>query len=391
MKFRFHCLGLPHTVTNSEYISCAYTQKVLKFLRMMSRRGHTCIHYGNEGSVLPDGVEHVQLFTEKERAGFFKSHDKSKQYQITWDWSQPYWQAYSERARPELASRCNKGDFICLITAPRLYQTAIDQFQGAYNGVCRGPMAVEYGIGYYGPQSMYRCYESSSHREFCHGMSNNRVENNFDAVIPNYFDLDEFDLNKLSAKPSGRLLKLTETPYYLFIGRLNRDKGYLVAIETTRDIRARLIMAGTVQDEGSFNPNGLPSHVTYYGPADVNERAWLMSHCIATLAPTHFREPFCGVSVESQLCGRPCITTDHGAFVENIESRWRCASHQEFVNAALLAKKLTTQDQALIKKTAESRWSLEAVAPLYERYFSRLYRLWGAGWYETRPLEEILI
>lgn len=363
--------------------------KVKKFITMMSRRGHTCIHYGNEGSVVPDGVEHVQLMTEVERAGFFGPHDRNNQYNLVWDWAQPYWQLYSERARPELALRCKKGDFICLITAPYLYRTAIDQFPGAYSGICYGPMAVEYGIGYYGPQSNYRCYESSSHREFCHGMKDHRVEYNSDAVIPNYFDLDEFDAYKLPSPPA-RLVELTQSPYYLFLGRVNPDKGYKIAIETTRDIDSRLIIAGTRQPN-EFNPDDLPPHVTYWGSADMTERAWLLSHAIATFAPTHFREPFCGVSVESQLCGRPCITTDHGAFMENCEPQWRCASHQEFIDAALRARTLTNFDHMRIKEKAESRWSLGAIAPLYERYFSRLYSLWGAGWYERRPLEEILI
>ena len=62
---RFHILGLPHTVTSKEFNACAYTQKVVKFGKMMTRRGHEVIHYGHEDSVL-ECTEHVSVLTNED-------------------------------------------------------------------------------------------------------------------------------------------------------------------------------------------------------------------------------------------------------------------------------------------------------------------------------------
>src|SRR5258706_256610 len=127
-------------------------------------------------------------------------------------------------------------------------------------------MAVEYGIGYYGTFSLYRCYESHSHREWCHGAKGNKGEDYHDAVIPNYFDMREFP----EPQPNEA------DPYYLFVGRVNEDKGWGTAAAPTRQLGVKLVIAG----QGS--PTTLPNHCQYVGPVTMPDRGKLMPEAIAT-------------------------------------------------------------------------------------------------------------
>ena len=53
---RFHVIGLPNYPTGTN-TACAYGEKVRKFIKMMTARGHECVHYGLEGSKVD--CEHV--------------------------------------------------------------------------------------------------------------------------------------------------------------------------------------------------------------------------------------------------------------------------------------------------------------------------------------------
>jgi glycosyltransferase involved in cell wall biosynthesis len=377
-NFRFHILGMPHTTTSEDYCHCAYTSKVVKGIRMFSAHGHECIDYSNEGSTVK--CEHVQIFTEAERAEFFGPHDKQKLYHLLWDPMQPYWQRFNDRCVEALRPRVKKGDFILTLSGNCQVWPIGNHFPGSYSGTQVGPALVEWGIGYYGTMSRYRIYESHSHREWCMGKANHTWEENDTAVVPNFFDLDEFPARPtLTEKAKATIAK---GPYYLFIGRVIPEKGFGIAVHVTQDIGARLVIAG------QGDPGDLPKHVEFFGHADVVDRAALMTNAIAVLNPTRFREPFGGTAVEAQLCGAPAITSDHGAFCETTLPRWRCANHREFVAAALAAQKLTRPQRKAIRRRAQSLYSLEAVAPLYERYFQRLMDYWGAGYYEMNPVRQ---
>ena len=369
---RFHVIGLPHAATSREHCSCAYTSKTLKFCKMMAKRGHEIIHYGVEGSN-PE-AENITIMSKNEQKSFFGDFDYHKTYYpIKWDSTIPYWQLFNSRAAEEVSKCASKDDFVCILggTAQSPLVTALNNF-----------LVVEYGVGYYGICSKYRVFESYAHMHNVYGMMQKDSDGKFfDAVIPNYFDIDDFSFND---KPDD---------YCLFMGRLIARKGLRVAVEASERARIKLVVCGQgvieVKDKGrtiiAEDGNTYSSeYLEYVGYADIAKRNELMGNATAIIAPTIYLEPFGGVAVEAQLTGTPAITTDWGAFPETIDhgvSGYRCRTLEQFVWALSAVKKL---DRQAIRDRAVRLYSMEKVGAMYEEYFEMLWSLWGDGWYAKR-------
>jgi glycosyltransferase involved in cell wall biosynthesis len=134
-------------------------------------------------------------------------------------------------------------------------------------------------------------------------------------------DFEDFPApEEILADPSER--------YYLYIGRLIKRKGIRIAVETCKSIGAKLLIAGAgckrytrnklICEDGEVY-EGDNGSLQYVGFADLARRVELYRGTIATFVPALCCEPFGAVVVESQACGTPVITTDWGAFPENVE------------------------------------------------------------------------
>lgn len=362
-KYRFHVLGVPHTITRKDYCVCAFTMKVLKFCTMMKKRGHYILHYGHEESEV-ECDEHITLTTNEDLTKTYGDYNWKKEF-FKHSCNNHCSDQFNTKGTDEVLKRIQKKDFVLPfwgIGVKAIVDAVIKDGRG---------LVVEPGIGYPQPFCKFRIYESYA---FLHNMLGREKTNPswYHTVIPNYFNVKDFDYSD------------NKDDYYLYLGRISTCKGTQVIIDIAIKSNIKLIIAGQgdIDKNLHIDSSKLPSNIKYVGYADIEKRKNLMKNAKALLIMSNYVEPFGGVAVEAMMSGTPVITPNWGAFTETVihgVTGYRCTTFEQISWAIKNISNIKPKD---CREWAVNNYSCAKVSTMYEEFFSQLYNLWEEGWYK---------
>lgn len=354
VKCRFHLLALPNVQTTWNYYLDGFVGTTIKFAEMLKSQGHEVILYASEENVAPCD-ELVTCITKEEQDLLLG--EMPYQY-AEFHADNPLWRLFNGRAKRKVQERKQPNDI--LLTLGGISQQAV----GEHNPELK---YVEYSIGYVGCYTPYRVFESRAWQHHIYGLQQVNEHRFFDAVIPLFFKPEEFPEN-------------SPEDYFVYCGRFVERKGVAIACQASKIAGVKLLHIG-------HGDNALLTYGQNLGSLDNPTRNDVLSRAKAVFIPTTYIEPFNQVAVEAQLCGTPVISTDQGGMTETVEqgkTGFRCGYMGEFVQAI---RDIDTLDRAYIRKRAQETYSMDVIAPQYQRYWNKLALLnTPEGWNSIRSI-----
>ncbi len=326
------------------------------------------IHYGHEDSEV-ECAERVTVTTNQDLLSAYGTYDWKKEF-FKHNTSDHAHQTFYQKAKDEIEKRIEDGDAILCFWGNG-HQPVADEFGNR-------AFIIEPGIGYDAGSTFapHKVFESYAAMHSIYGELKVKHPAWYDAVIPNYFDPEDFEFS------------CVKDDYILYLGRITEIKGLHVAIDATRRAGKRLVIAGQ-GDLADLGYDQIPGHVEVVGYANLEARKALLKHAEALILPTHYIEPFGGVTIEALFSGTPIITTDWGCFAENNLhgiTGYRCRNMNHFVWALNNTKSITP---ANCRNWARNNFSLERVAKMYKEYFENIDNLNKDGFYELNNKNDL--
>jgi glycosyltransferase involved in cell wall biosynthesis len=357
-KPRLHLIGIFHTQHSQAFSHCPFTGKALRFPKMMQAQGYEVIEYSNAGSE-SEAAQRVEMLSQSEFNDLYDYSDPTASHFDHAKIGGIGNKQFEQKLIPALRERVGAEDIICHPFG-HSHRKVVDAFPTHQH--------VETCIGYSTimPNS-YHVFASYAWMHYHQGREK-RNGQNYEWVVPIYYDLDEWDV---STEPGE---------YLAFMGRITGSKGLNTLLAIADHSPWPIVLHGQGDPQRWQHPN-----IHYRGPITGRERSAFLGGARALLAPSMFTEPFCSMAVEAMLCGTPVVSVDYGGMTETVQDGmgFRCHTLQDWLDGIHAAGDL---DRGEIARRARAQYSLEACGKRYDRIFQQLNALYRQGWYEMGPM-----
>lgn len=175
------------------------------------------------------------------------------------------------------------------------------------------------------------------------------------------------------------LFSFEENPedYFLFIGRITKDKGAHVAINVCKETGVNLRIAGRSYSTENYWHEMIEPHINgtsirYFGEVSLEEKIPLIQKAKAVIFPTFYQEAFGYVLIEAMSCGTPAIAFNNGSVPEIVKdgiTGFVVENEEQMIEAI---KKIDTIDRKKVRNRAEQFFSLKKMVSHYENVYKRL-------------------
>lgn len=179
-----------------------------------------------------------------------------------------------------------------------------------------------------------------------------------------------------------RLGMVDREPYFLFIGVLRYYKGLHTLIRAARQVKARIVIAGSGPEGESLRSLSEQlgaSNVIFAGQITDHEKVALLKRCQALVLPSHLRSEAYGmVLVEASIFGRPLVSCEIGtgtSFVNAHEESGLVVAPEDVDALAgaldLLLREAATAD--VLGRGARARYEKLFSGPALGRAYAELF------------------